>query len=524
MSNVDAQRGAVPAAPPATATAAATAAGRQDYAVYISENDLQSFVQRYQQELTRVRQLEAESKSLDDIAAANLHLATTMNGFLQTVRSTSRGQGTTAAPGMVLVGLDEMRALELEAQMRLVRANAVSQAKSLDLGSVVVSSLDQRRLQQDIQREIQRLNEGGPGSDAAGGSGEAQEEQHPERVDLDRSEGLYSIIDAQQAPGLDELVGYSNEATTLLNLTRDIRFVGRGINETGANAGNRPIAIILYGPPGTGKTTSAQAVAKTLGFTYMYVNAENITSMWAGGTQKNIATVFRRARIAARRFNRKTLLLIDEVDGLLKNRQSGGGQLTGEEYSRITTFLQMLTPPVGVDNSGIVCMFTTNNLENLDPAFVNRARQSVFMGYLVRPEDRATLFQRLLAPYVKSSETNWLQLGYLCPEFVPRDIVNLVSLTRTVVARRFEQSAGGGNGVTQAGQTVVVPLSNNDLLLSLAELYDLTHSMNPATPVAGYFEYNPPPQHISEWLRFNDLPNGLVRPAVVEAFRAHRPQ
>lgn len=506
MSNVGPQSGAAPAT---------QSGGQQDYAVYISESDLQTFIQRYQQELTRVRQLEADSKSLDDIAAANLHLATTMNGFLQAVRTTSRGQGS-AGPGMVLVGLDEMRALELEAQMRVVRANAVSQAKSLDLGSVVVSSLDQKRLQQDIQREIQRLNEGGPGSDSSGSSDESQEERHPEKVDLDRSEGLYSIIDAQQAPGLDELVGYSNEAATLLNLTRDIRFVGRGINETGENASNRPIAIILYGPPGTGKTTSAQAVAKTLGFTYMYVNAENITSMWAGGTQKNIATVFRRARIAARRFNRKTLLLIDEVDGLLKNRQ-GAAQLTGEEYSRITTFLQMLTPPVGIDNSGIVCMFTTNNLENLDPAFVNRARQSLFLGYLIRPEDRATLFQRLLSPYVKSTETNWLQLGYLCPEFVPRDIVNLVSLTRTVVARRFEQSAG--NDARQAGQTVVVPLNNNDLLLSLAELYDLTHSMNPATPVSAYFDYNPPPQHITEWLRYNDLPNGLVRPNVVDAFR-----
>lgn len=482
-------------------------------ATYLREKDVQNFSRNYHQQLATVRQLESTSKDLNEIAAANMRMATMMNGFLRAVRSVPRVPPN--SPDATLVSLDQLRALELECQMRMVRAMALLQAQSLDLGSVVVSSLDQNRLQQDIRREVERLQNEGPGGGSGSEADESQEEKNPQNVDLDKSEGLYSIIDANQAPGLSDLIGYSNEAASLLNLTRDIKFVGQGLDETSStSSNNRPVAIILYGPPGTGKTTSAQAVAKTLGFTYMYVNAENVTSMWAGGTQKNISKVFRRARIAAKKFRRKTLLLIDEVDGLLKNRQ-GGASLTGEEYSRITTFLQMLTPPVGVDNSDIVCMFTTNNLENLDPAFVNRARQSLFLGYILKPEDRAVLFRRLLGPYVNPSDDNWIKMAYYCPEFVPRDIVNLVSLARTTIAKRYEQVVAKNGGA----QTLVIPLSDSRFLLSIAELYDLTHSMSPATPVSSYFSYSPPEKHITDWLALNGAVDTQVRPNVVDAFR-----
>jgi hypothetical protein len=485
---------------------------QQAAAIYMSENDVQDFAYQYSQLQAQARQVEAESKDLNMIAAVNMQLAERLQGFLRAARQVPRL--TAASPGAVLVSMDELRMLETESQLRLLRAEAVQQAQSLNLGNVLVNSLDQNKLQNDIRREVQRLNNGG-GDDQNDDSDETQEEKNPQAVNLDKSDGLYSIIDAQQAIGIEQLIGYSEEANTLLNLTRNIKFYGRGIDEVNAGDGggsnNRPIAIILYGPPGTGKTTSAQAVAKTLGYTYMYVNAENITSMWAGGTQKNIAKVFRRARIAAKVYRRKTLVLIDEVDGLLKNRQTNG-QLTGEEYSRITTFLQMLTPPVGMDNSQLVCMFTTNNLENLDPAFVNRARQSVFLGYIVDPADRAKLFKRLLEPYVKRDERSWKMMADYCPEYVPRDIVNLVSLVRAELAERWQRA-----GQSDRLSDVVVPLDNESILLSPPELYDLTHRMSPATPVAGYFKYDPPARHVRMWLQLNSYPE--IKESVATAFR-----
>lgn len=264
-------------------------------------------------------------------------------------------------------------------------------------------------------------------------------------------------------------------------------------------------------------------MAKTLGYTYMYVNAENVTSMWAGGTQKNIAKIFRRARIASRVYNRKTLVLIDEIDGLLKNRQSGGS-ITGEEYSRITTFLQMLTPPTGIDNSQLVCMFTTNNLENLDPAFVNRMRQSIFMGYIVSPAERARLFAQLLAPYVQEHENNWWMMANNCPEYVPRDVVNLVALARATIVEKWQRLQLDGQQQPQQQQQlasrgdVVVQLNNPAVLLTPQELVSLTQRMTPATPVSAYFNYNPPPSHVRAWLDNNSYDG--IRLNVRDAFTA----
>lgn len=504
----------------AAATAAAASAATTTTAapaIYLTERDVQQFVKVYSDSLNQVTRAESDSKDLKEIAAMNFRLAEQLQGFLTTVRSASKpATGSGSSSANVLISFDEVRMLETEAQLRLIRAEAAQQAEIFDLGSVLVSNLDQAKIQADIKREVARLNDG----EANGGDNEVdetQEEKHPEKVDLDKSDGLYSLVDAQQAISISELVGYSQEAQNLLNLTRDIRFVARGINETASSGGNnRPISIILYGPPGTGKTTSAQSVAKQLGYTYMYVNAENVTSMWAGGTQKNIAKIFRRARIAAKRFGRKTLLLVDEIDGLLKNRQTATN-MTAEEYSRITTFLQMLTPPIGTDNSQIVCMFTTNNLDNLDTAFVNRARQSMFLGYIVQPADRATLFTRLLSPYANLTSAEWQQLGTSCAEYVPRDIVNLSSLARSSVAGKYEQRQQSG-GLTAGGTTIIDLTRDTSLMLNAREILELTQNVLPATPADTYLRFNPPPKHVTDWLNANGS-NNLVPDRIKRVFR-----
>lgn len=493
-------------------------------ATYMKEQDVQDFVYQYSQLQNQARQVEAEAKDLSLIAAVNFQLAERLQGFLRAARQTPRVSGN--APQAVLISLDELRMLETESQLRLLRAEAVQQAQTLNLGNVLINSLDQTKLQADINREVERLNSSSGGSGSGGDSGdndESSEEKNPQSVNLEKSDGLYTLLDPSAGLGISDLIGYQQEATILLNLTKSVHFVGRGLdelNDTGKN--NRPVSIILYGPPGTGKTTSAQAVAKTLGYTYMYVNAESVISMWAGGTQKNIVKIFRRARIATKVYGRKCLILIDEIDGLLKNRQSGGA-ITGEEYSRITTFLQMLTPPTGIDNSQLVCMFTTNNLENLDPAFVNRMRQSIFLGYIVNPNDRAKLFAQMLHPYIQEHENNWWLMANNCPEYVPRDIVNLVSLVRAAIVEKWQQQQQQQQQKQQLGGlqsgNVVVPLDNPTVLLTTEEMILLTQRMSPATPVDSYFNYNPPVQHIRSWLEMNSIDG--IRLNVLQAFEQH---
>lgn len=492
---------------PSTTSAAEPVAAR-----YVRKSDLQLFRNEYLRLLDQIDGVEKKSSDLNEMAAVNLQVANILNGFLNKIRSLPSNLNNQNLEDAVLISMNEMRMLESEAQLRLTRADSVAQANAFDLGGVVVRSMNIKKLLDDVREQVTRLNEGGGGGD--GDDDESSEERNPQAVNLEKSDGLYTIIDAEQSPGLDELIGYRDETDTLLNLTRDIRFRGRGLDEVqSSSTNNRPTSIILYGPPGTGKTTSAQAVAKTLSLTYMYVNAENVTSMWTGGTQKNIAKVFRRARIAAKRYGRKTLLLIDEIDGLLKNRQ-GGQQLSPEEYSRITTFLQMLTPPIGIDNSQIIIIFTTNNLTNLDSAFVNRARQSLFMGYVVRPEDRGKLFKRYLMPYVNVS--SWTALGMRLPEFVPRDMVNLSALCRSSVTKKANSLNDGVAVVNVGVGTAFVNLDDSRITLTEQELLELAENMLPATPISSYFTFQPPPRHLSLWLDYNAT--STFRPDIREAF------
>lgn len=471
------------------------------HGVRVPEPEVRDFVARYGQMLRDNHSVE-QTSDLSRIAESNYQLAAFVQAFLSRVnRGENESSGRT-----VLVSLEEARMLEVEGQMRLMRAHAVQSAKNLGLPDTVLTATDQQRLQQQVQTEIDRL------TTSSGESGEVQEEEEekePEKVDLQRSGGLYTLVaNASSGPNVDDLVGYRNETTVMLNLVENIRFVGDGVSSSSEN--NRPVCMILHGPPGTGKTTSAQAVAKSLDFAYMYVNAENVTSMWAGGTQKNIVKVFRRARIASSRYDRRTLILVDEIDGLVKNRQTSSVPLTGEEYSRITTFLQMLTPPEGVDNSRLVCMFTTNVVEAVDTAFVNRSKQNIFLGYIVRPEDRARLMFDLFKPYVRDARNeHWSVLGLRYPELVPRDLNNLVALVQSTVAERYKQM----NGLVGRRQDeVVVPLDDRRYLITPDEINALMSQATPATDVTSYFRnYRPPRGHVLAWLAANQHPEVPAR-------------
>lgn len=352
--------------------------------IYLQHNDIKLFNQTYQLMVSEAERIEANSKNLNDIATANYQIYLFMNSFLDKVRKNVQSQLTgegeaskTVGENRVLVTLRDLSSLELESLQRLMRAIVARNALTTGIGDTLIASVSQKDLVNELQNALTALDKNG---DSNGGDEEddTAEERDPLSVNLSNSKGLYSILDTRDAFAIDDLIGYQNEARELLAYCRDIQFID-GANPTAIAPNRNPTCVVLYGPPGSGKTTIAQAVARQLDYLYMYVNAENVVSSWAGGTEKNIAKLFRRARIASRQNGgRRVLMLIDEIDGLLKNRATALN-ITGEEYNRITTFLQMLTPPVGVNNSTIVALFTTNLLQNIDSAVINRCRGRIFI-------------------------------------------------------------------------------------------------------------------------------------------------
>lgn len=502
----------------------------------IPENVLDDFRKVYKNLVTDANIAEASAKSLEEIQQKNFLVAEAIASFENAVRSYANRN--TAFGRVANVSLKDLEMLDSEKTRRLFRSATAFNARNQWLGNEFLAAIDPANLKKRLNDALQKVEQGGGSGDSSGGGDdESSEEANPESVNLDKNDGLYSLRSTADAIPLQNLIGYTNEAREIVSYCRRVEFLTGDDDAGSAAIRNNPVTIALYGPPGTGKTTIAQSVARYMDVVYMYVNAENVTSQWAGGTEKNISKIFRRARIASKRYStpgappRRVLILIDEIDGLIKNRADSSRQLTGEEYSRITTFLQMLTPPLGTDNSNLIVMFTTNRLENIDSAVLNRARGRIFMGYVVSPNDRITLVNYLFKDYVKSdqssqnaravdvepdraSRTNsaFENIVIECDDLVPRDLQNVLASVKNRILQRFE----GTNPTVD----IKIDLSNEDNRITYKELGEILRNAQPATNAQTLFrDYSPPHEHVCKWLSENAKYLDICRSASV--YRSH---
>ena len=129
--------------------------------------------------------------------------------------------------------------------------------------------------------------------------------------------------------------------------------------------------ICLYGPPGTGKTAYGRWLAQELGKPLHVKRASDLISMWVGETEKNLAKAFAQAEEA------DALLLIDEVDSFLQNRE---GAQRSWEVSQVN---EMLTQ---MESFGGVFIASTNLMAGLDSAALRRFDLKLKFGYLQTPQ------------------------------------------------------------------------------------------------------------------------------------------
>jgi SpoVK/Ycf46/Vps4 family AAA+-type ATPase len=129
--------------------------------------------------------------------------------------------------------------------------------------------------------------------------------------------------------------------------------------------------ICLYGPPGTGKTAYGRWLAQQLGKPLHVKRASDLISMWVGETEKNLAKAFAQAEEA------NALLLIDEVDTFLQNRE---GAQRSWEVSQVN---EMLTQ---MESFGGVFIASTNLMAGLDSAALRRFDLKLKFDYLKTPQ------------------------------------------------------------------------------------------------------------------------------------------
>jgi SpoVK/Ycf46/Vps4 family AAA+-type ATPase len=124
-----------------------------------------------------------------------------------------------------------------------------------------------------------------------------------------------------------------------------------GIRKTGS------ARLALCGEPGTGKTAFARALARMLDKPLLERRASDLLSAYVGETEQRISAAFDQAG------NDNAVLFIDEVDGLLANREQA---VRSWEVTQVNELLEQLGEFEGV------VVVATNRLEAMDPAALRR--------------------------------------------------------------------------------------------------------------------------------------------------------
>lgn len=122
------------------------------------------------------------------------------------------------------------------------------------------------------------------------------------------------------------------------------------------------ITLLFYGIPGTGKTLMAQAIADELKAELKIYGTAEIQSSEPGGAERAIKKVFETARKFFTANKKQQVILFDECDSLLYDRNKVGVIMAAQINAMLTEIER---------HDGIV-IFTTNRMGKLDPALERR--------------------------------------------------------------------------------------------------------------------------------------------------------
>ena len=202
-----------------------------------------------------------------------------------------------------------------------------------------------------------------------------------------------------------------------------------GLSERFSDKAN--ISINLYGDSGTGKTMAAHAIAYELGKQIIFVDYAEIESKYVGETAKNIKLLFTTAE------ELDAVIIFDEADALLSKRVTDMRSSSDVSVNQTRSVLLNILN----DYTGIV-IFTTNFIQNFDPAFIRRIRYQIKFN-LPNEELRSKLW-RMYIPHKMPTDVDILEIAKKYNEVSGSDIANAI-FTAAIKAARLEN-----DNVTQA--------------------------------------------------------------------------
>ncbi len=157
-----------------------------------------------------------------------------------------------------------------------------------------------------------------------------------------------------------------------------------------------PKGFLFHGPPGTGKTLLARAIAGENNVWFYLVNGPSIIQGVYGDPEKTIRDIFEDARR-----NAPAIIFFDEIDSVAPMRGTHDPIL-----DRVTS--QLLTELDGfIPLSGVVVIASTNRVEVLDRALLERFTRAFEFSYPKTDEEKKEIISIHLRKYldVLSQET-----------------------------------------------------------------------------------------------------------------------
>ncbi|MDB5910435.1 MAG: hypothetical protein JWP34_4549, partial [Massilia sp.] len=153
--------------------------------------------------------------------------------------------------------------------------------------------------------------------------------------------------------------------------------------------------VLLHGPSGCGKTTLANAVAASVGVSFIPVSSASLVGGTSGESEKNIRDIFDEAIALA-----PCLIFMDEIDSIGGKRESAGKAMEGRMVAELINGMDRVAQNT-TSGKNVVVLAATSRPDTIDPAIRRRFGVEVAMGM---PDEKAR-------EHILRSQSRGLPLG-----------------------------------------------------------------------------------------------------------------